>query len=99
MCVCVCACLFVFVCVCVCESVCTFFCFFMHAYGVGSGAADCSWATGFNGPNYMTLDPSSGALFVVNRNTGTVCRVPPGGGAYDQRARKREGSRVTARQG
>jgi hypothetical protein len=29
----------------------------------------------------VALDPSSGALFVTNYNTNTVCRVPAGGGA------------------
>ena len=64
-----------------------------------AGAADCSWATGFNGPLGVALDPSSGALFVANYYTNTVCRVPPGGGADDPRAHDREGSRGTGRQG
>ncbi len=57
-----------------------------------AGAADCSWATGFNYPWGVALDPSSGALFVANHGTNTVCRVPPaGGGADNPRAHEGEG--------
>ncbi len=52
-----------------------------------SGATDCSWATGFNIPYGVAVDPSGGALFVANSGTNTVCRAPPGRGADDPRAR------------
>ncbi len=46
-----------------------------------AGAADCTYATGFNIPYGVALDPSSGALYVVNYGISSVCRVPPGGNA------------------
>ena len=46
-----------------------------------TGAANCNYATGFSSPQGVTMDPSSGVLYVANTGTNTVCRVPPGGGA------------------
>jgi hypothetical protein len=74
---------------CVCEW-CTCTMRFINSNVVRSGAADCSWATVPDCAVAIALDPSSGALFVVNRRlwsgTNAVCRVPPGGGVYDPRA-------------
>ena len=47
---------------------------------LSTGAADCNYVTGLNNPAGIALDPSSGALYVTN--LGSVCRVPPGGGAF-----------------
>jgi hypothetical protein len=100
LCLCVCVCLFVcmcvtvcmfwcvYVCVCICVCVCALrACACIHM----SGVANCSWATGFNGLYGVAFDSSSGALFAVNFGTRTVCRVPPGGGADDLRARMTDG--------
>ncbi len=62
-----------------------------------AGVADCGWATGFGSPFGVAFHPSSGALFVTNFGSNTVCRVPAGGGADPPRAhylgRKTEGKR------
>ena len=43
--------------------------------------ANCSYTTGFYNADGMVFDPSSGALYVANRGTSTLCRITPGGGA------------------
>ncbi len=87
-------CMFVCLCMCVFVRVCLCMCVYVSMCGVPghacirrpAGTVDFSWATGFNKPGGVALDPSSGALFVVNGGTRPVCRVPAGGGADDPRA-------------
>jgi hypothetical protein len=46
-----------------------------------AGATNCAYATGLFNPLGLAFDPHSGAVFVANAGTASVCRVPPGGGA------------------
>jgi hypothetical protein len=53
----------------------------MSFEGLCTDAGNCNYASGFNLPAGVALNPSSGVLYVTNPGAQTLCRVPAGGGA------------------